>query len=196
MKLEDDPLSRTRIRIVFGIVVILTIILFSSCRFEKEGKIKTDEEIIDLYMQITYEPEPAPIIETGESEHERKMAMSVIEVEREVLSREIERQREIVEAPTPMSDIIHYAMLKCEEEFGIDNWDSLFRLVNAESSWNPSAVNSTSGACGLFQAYPCFKMNCGLDDFACQLDWGFGYIKNRYQTPNEAWIFFGNNGWY
>ena len=50
------------------------------------------------------------------------------------------------------------------------------------------AVNQSSGACGLFQAYPCEKMKCGLgpNDIECQIDWGYEYIKNRYGNSTGA----------
>jgi hypothetical protein len=70
------------------------------------------------------------------------------------------------------------------------------QLVFRESGLNPQAVNQTSGACGLFQAYPCEKMGCSLDDVACQLDWGEAYILQRYGSPAKALQFQEANNWY
>ena len=69
-------------------------------------------------------------------------------------------------------------------------------LVARESSMNPLAVNPTSGACGLFQSYPCEKMNCDLEDIDCQMEWGRDYIDDRYGTPENALAFWHRNGWY
>lgn len=194
----EDPLNRTRKIITFGFILILVCLAISNFTCHKEAKVKTltDDEIVDLYEQISYKPSPAPQIKVGESEYQRKLSMSVIEANREVISREIERQKEIVEAPIPTSDILQYAMLRCEEEFGLDHWNSLFRLVERESGWNLYAVNQSSGACGLAQAYPCMKLGCDLSDMECQVNWLFQYIKGRYGDPTQAIIFHGNNGWY
>ena len=80
--------------------------------------------------------------------------------------------------------------------FGLDHLKSLKGLVFKESSLNPYAVNPTSGACGLFQAYPCKKMKCELSDTECQITWGMKYLKARYGTPTNAYKFHLANGWY
>lgn len=70
------------------------------------------------------------------------------------------------------------------------------QLVFKESGLHNDSVNSESGACGLFQAYPCEKMGCELDDVECQLNWGETYITDRYGTPINAYKFWVSNGWY
>lgn len=79
-------------------------------------------------------------------------------------------------------------------EFGDQHWPSLLALWNRESNWNPSARNSSSGACGIPQALPCSK----IKDMSVQgqLEWGLGYIKSRYGNPSNAWQFWLRNGWY
>ena len=80
------------------------------------------------------------------------------------------------------------------------DYQALVLLVNRESSWNPYAVNKKSGACGLFQAYPCSKMTkYGKDyrtNYKVQVKFGFEYIKARYQTPTKAWAFWQSHHWY
>jgi len=76
------------------------------------------------------------------------------------------------------------------------NWENIAEIIGRESGFNPYAVNSSSGACGLHQAYPCSKMNCELSDINCQLDWGKSYIVNRYGTESQALAFWKANGWY
>lgn len=68
-------------------------------------------------------------------------------------------------------------------------WEALHTLVHNESSWQPRAVNPTSGACGLFQSWPCAKMGVPLDDIAGQARWGTAYIKGRYGSPSKALSF-------
>lgn len=80
------------------------------------------------------------------------------------------------------------------------DYQALVLLVNRESSWNPYAINKKSGACGLFQAYPCSKMaKYGSDyrtNYKVQVAWGIDYIKNRYGTPQKAWSFWQSHYWY
>lgn len=69
-------------------------------------------------------------------------------------------------------------------------------LVCRESSLNPKAVNKSSGAAGLFQAYPASKLKCDLSDVDCQIAWGKNYIKQRYGTVEAALLFHDQKGWY
>lgn len=65
-------------------------------------------------------------------------------------------------------------------------WDAITTLLNNESGWRWDAVNSTSGACGLFQALPCSKLGGPLTDIANQASWGIAYISRNYTTPTQA----------
>lgn len=74
--------------------------------------------------------------------------------------------------------------------------DALAEIVAKESGFNPYAVNSSSGACGLAQALPCEKMGCDLSDVNCQLEWMNSYINRRYGSPEQALNFHLLHGWY
>jgi hypothetical protein len=84
---------------------------------------------------------------------------------------------------------------KLQDFFGND-WKMWAELIARESSFNPGAINSKSGSCGFFQAYPCKKMKCELSDIDCQLQWGNDYVSQRYQTIEKALKFHNRNGWY
>ena len=87
---------------------------------------------------------------------------------------------------------------KVERIFGISNVYAMDRIITHESGYNPNAINSSSGACGLGQALPCSKMPCplGFKGSLCQIDWVTEYIQRRYVTPNNAWEFWKENKWY
>ena len=76
-------------------------------------------------------------------------------------------------------------------------WDSLFRLWQKESSWNPNAVNKSSGAFGIAQilpsAHPTAKRNMSAQE---QIEWGLNYIRNRYGAPSKAWQHSQRTNWY
>ncbi|MGW2045335.1 aggregation-promoting factor C-terminal-like domain-containing protein [Streptomyces sp. NPDC001858] len=73
-------------------------------------------------------------------------------------------------------------------------------IVDHESSWNPQAVNPSSGAYGLFQALPAGKYASAGSDWrtnpATQIKWGLNYMDSRYGSPCEAWSFWQANHWY
>ena len=80
------------------------------------------------------------------------------------------------------------------------DFECLVSLWNKESGWNPNAYNAFSGAYGIPQAMPGYKMaSAGSDyqtNYKTQINWGLNYIKNRYGTPQNAWYHSQSTGWY
>lgn len=72
----------------------------------------------------------------------------------------------------------------------------VMEIVRRESNFHPLSINSFSGSCGLFQAFPCSKMGCLLSDVDCQVAWGRKYIKERYKTASAALAWHDSHGWY
>lgn len=78
-------------------------------------------------------------------------------------------------------------------------WAAINRLIQKESSWNPTAQNPTSTAYGLFQFLNGTWAGTGFSktsDPVRQTQAGLTYIKNRYGTPTEALRFHNRNNWY
>ncbi|MFF5182517.1 transglycosylase SLT domain-containing protein [Streptomyces sp. NPDC000345] len=73
-------------------------------------------------------------------------------------------------------------------------------IVDHESTWNYQAVNPSSGAYGLVQAYPGSKMSSAGADWrtnpATQIKWGLNYMNERYGSPCDAWAYWQANGSY
>lgn len=80
---------------------------------------------------------------------------------------------------------------------GITDPDAVW-LIGKESGCNPGAVNRSSGACGIPQAYPCAKLPCPLDatGAVCQMNWMENYVANRYGSWAAARAFHARNNWY
>jgi hypothetical protein len=76
----------------------------------------------------------------------------------------------------------------------------LVKLWDKESGWRVTAENPSSGAYGIPQALPGSKMATAGDDWRTsartQIEWGLGYIKDRYGSPCEAWSHSQSVGWY
>lgn len=79
--------------------------------------------------------------------------------------------------------------------WGQNQIDSLIKLWNQESGWNPNAVNKSSGAYGIPQALG-HGHPYNLGDFVAQIQWGLNYIKGRYGSPIAAWAHEMANNWY
>ncbi len=80
------------------------------------------------------------------------------------------------------------------------DYEAVLNIVQKESNFNPNSVNKKSGACGLFQAYPCSKAVKKYKDYKSnyisQIKWGLDYIQARYNNPASAWLFWQNHKWY
>lgn len=81
-----------------------------------------------------------------------------------------------------------------------DQSGCLVQLWTRESSWQTNATNPTSGAYGIAQALPPDKYSSsGMDwltNYRTQIDWGLGYIRDRYGSPCGAWAHETSAGWY
>lgn len=80
-------------------------------------------------------------------------------------------------------------------------WQCLDTLWgDRESGWDVHAYNSSSGAYGIPQALPGYKMATAGPDWennpTTQITWGLGYIAGRYGTPCGALAHSNETGWY
>lgn len=81
-----------------------------------------------------------------------------------------------------------------------DQFQCLNQLWERESNWRTNATNPYSGAYGIAQALPPGKYSTAgpdwLTNYRTQIDWGLGYMKNRYGSPCGAWSHSQTVGWY
>ncbi len=81
-----------------------------------------------------------------------------------------------------------------------DQFSCLLSLWNRESGWRANALNPSSGAYGIPQSLPGEKMAAAGPDWRTnartQVDWGLGYIADRYGSPCGAWAHSESTGWY
>lgn len=76
------------------------------------------------------------------------------------------------------------------------HWGYVDSIVSRESSWNPNAVNASSGACGLGQQLPCGKWAGAWNDPVAALRAMNSYVVGRYGGWPQAVAFWNSNGWY
>jgi hypothetical protein len=95
-------------------------------------------------------------------------------------------------APRAAQDIARAAMV--EHRWDRAQFGCLLALWTAESGWSWSATNPSSGAYGIPQALPGWKMASAGSDWltnpATQVTWGLDYIESVYGSPCEAYTRF------
>ena len=81
---------------------------------------------------------------------------------------------------------------------GISEKDYIYAdyIVGHESSWNPEAVNKSSGSCGLAQALPCSKIGNDWKNPVVALKWMNSYVVSRYKSWQNAYNFWISHKWY
>lgn len=79
-------------------------------------------------------------------------------------------------------------------------WSCLNTLWTRESGWDTYATNSSSGAYGIPQALPAYKMAAAGADWrtnpVTQIRWGLSYIASAYGTPCAALSHSSSTGYY
>ncbi|MEO6826407.1 MAG: hypothetical protein ABI255_09010 [Microbacteriaceae bacterium] len=100
----------------------------------------------------------------------------------------------------PSGDKAYAAAAMGAYGWGADQFNCLVRLWNQESGWRADAYNTSSGAYGIPQSLPDYKMSSAGSDWRTnghtQIDWGLGYINGRYGSPCGAWAHEVSNNWY
>jgi peptidoglycan DL-endopeptidase CwlO len=84
--------------------------------------------------------------------------------------------------------------------WGQDQFLCLAQLWTKESNWLTTATNPYSGAYGIPQALPPGKYASAggdwLTSYRTQIEWGLGYIRERYGSPCAAWNHSVAKNWY
>ena len=94
------------------------------------------------------------------------------------------------------SDAVAYA----RSAMSTTEYECVAHIITNESGWNVNATNASSGAYGLGQALPGFKMASAGSDWksngVTQMKWIIGYVNSRYGGACNAWSFWQANNYY
>ena len=175
-------MSKTRIIVIVAITLILSVLTIINV-----PKDKHEEPIQDTTTTIKVETTNTTTTTTTTTKavrttkkHTKKVTMKVNANQQEILD-------------YLLQEVLNMGWSK-------KDYESAVNIIIKESSINPNSVNKSSGACGLFQAYPCSKAIKEYPDYMTnyksQIDWGLNYIKDRYGTPKKAWAFWQEHKWY
>ena len=152
-----------------------------------------------LELNIKYDQLLQQKTNTDAEKQEQLKKIQDLENERKRLEGELQskldresadRQRLAVAAQKASGTAVASASGGCAEwmaQAGIPQTASTNKLILKESGCNPRAVNPTSGACGIPQAWPCSKLPNGVNtDPVTQLRWMDNYVKTRYGSWDNA----------
>ncbi|MFG2356901.1 transglycosylase SLT domain-containing protein [Streptomyces sp. NPDC048521] len=141
----------------------------------------------------------------------RKAAAETASTKKEAAQKAAEEAKERAEAkaaasrgsadfPVQSSYTVAQIQAMARQMVASGQYQCVSNIVNHESSWNYRAVNTSSGAYGLFQALPGSKMSSAGADWqtnpATQIKWGLNYMNTVYGSPCRAWSFWQANHWY
>jgi hypothetical protein len=125
-------------------------------------------------------------------------AAAKAEAERQARAEAASRARARATSPDGAKDLAR-AML-ADHGWSDSQFSCLDKLWTRESNWNYKARNPSSGAYGIPQSLPASKMASAGSDWRdnpeTQIEWGLGYIQDRYGSPCSAWSHSQSNGWY
>jgi murein DD-endopeptidase MepM/ murein hydrolase activator NlpD len=127
-------------------------------------------------------------------------AEAAAKAEAERKARAEEASRALARSKTPAGAKELARAMLADYGWGDSQFSCLDRLWTRESNWDYRARNPSSGAYGIPQALPGSKMATAGSDWRdnpkTQIEWGLGYIKDRYGTPCSAWSHSQSSGWY
>jgi uncharacterized protein YabE (DUF348 family) len=161
-----------------------------------DGEVVLRKELSD---KVTKKPVDRVVVEGTK---ERPVVKETVETVETVEETSVEAEAPAApSAPVPTGSVkeIGQQMAAARGWTG-QEWTCLDLLWERESGWNPQAANPTSSAYGIPQALPGSKMSSAGADWATnpatQIEWGLGYIADRYGTPCNAWGHSESVGWY
>jgi hypothetical protein len=99
-------------------------------------------------------------------------------------------------ATIPIKAVVAAPVQSVAQAQPTDNSDAKSFIYSHESGNRTSAINASSGACGLGQALPCSKMGCSLSDYACQDAFFTNYAMQRYGSWENAKAWWLVHSWW
>jgi uncharacterized protein YabE (DUF348 family) len=180
-----------------------------SGRYEDEGKLVKSEGTRGVRTRVvlvrTVDGEVVLRKELSDKVTKKPVDRVIVEgtkerpVEKEVVEATTTKKSTSTPAPSGSVKEIGQQMAAARGWSGSE-WTCLESLWERESGWNYQAANPSSGAYGIPQALPGSKMGSAGSDWATnpatQIEWGLGYISDRYGTPCGAWGHSESVGWY
>jgi hypothetical protein len=166
----------------------------------KKAQTYEENKYAQLLQQQKDEAErQAKEAEAAAKEAERQAVLAAEKAKADEAKRKEEALRKAQFTPAPtVTRTISGSKSDWMKSAGIpeSEWQYVDFIVARESSWNPNAVNASSGACSLAQALPCSKIGGDWRDPVVALKWQYNYVNGRYGGYKGAYDFWLANNWY
>jgi hypothetical protein len=170
---------------------------------EVEGKVDAEPLAASVASLGDYEALPLDEVRelTAETEARIAEAMKAAEAKDRAAAERAAAAAAIARANTPEgAKQSAREIMASQYGWGADQFQCLDSLWTKESGWNYQAVNPSSGAFGIVQAWPADKLaTAGADwrtNAATQVKWGLQYIAASYGSPCGAWGHSQALNWY
>ena len=152
-------------------------LIFTPNAVDKPDTVKIDPHTLDVVATALKTPQQ-PTFPNMTANYNKMVADKALEAQKVVI--------------TPPAPIVAYTA----PTQPTDASNPMLQIFMRESGNNPSAINASSGACGLGQALPCSKMPCSLSDYNCQVNFFTSYAVSRYGSWDNAWLFWQQHNWW
>lgn len=160
-----------------------------------EIETKVDQTLLERRLKTNHQSETQQI----KSEYERQIEELKTQVQKKkeaALAAAVERVVPVAQAapaPTPQPTGSCVDMIRAA---GISDVGNALWLINKESGCRTTAINKTSGACGIPQALPCSKLGTARGNAIAEIQWMNSYVIRRYGSWANAVAFHRANNWY
>lgn len=136
---------------------------------------------------------------TGADKAKVEEQLKQLQIERDKLEKDLQAKAEAKKrdiAAQAQKAVV--AAVETPKAYASSCGDAKSCIYAKESGNNPSAINRSSGACGLGQAWPCSKLrlSCSLTDYECQDAFFTKYAVDRYGSWDNAWSFWQLHNWW
>lgn len=136
---------------------------------------------------------------TGADKAKVEEQLKQLQIERDKLEKDLQAKAEAKKrdiAAQAQKAVV--AAVETPKAYASNCGDAKSCIYAKESGNNPSAINRSSGACGLGQAWPCSKLrlSCSLTDYECQDAFFTKYAVDRYGSWDNAWSFWQLHNWW
>jgi len=192
--------NKKRVIIAITLALVGVAIYFVSYQYTYQAKLEQE------YNQVQQELDNKNKTLDTSTKSNKKLQQQVdkLEKQRQKLEKELQAKRanQIKVAQTPRAQASPVKISGTKQDWlrasGIpeSQWVYVDYIVSRESSWNPNAVNASSGACGLGQQLPCGKWAGAWNDPVAALKAQYGYVNARYGGYAQAYSFWLSNSWY
>lgn len=178
-----------KLALAFVLVTISYLALAWNSTAASNARVRTELESRTHQLQETKKQLESTEAQSAQQQQEHQKKIDEVNKQLEETKRQLQAKRSaavVYAAPAPPTT----GVTNCG-----DNPYKQF-IYKHESGCNTAAINKSSGACGIGQAWPCSKLPCSLSDWACQDRFFSDYAIKRYGSWQAAYNFWVANRWW